>query len=54
MIDLVALKRSAEMPGESAVVSRNWLRQVLAEITAGRDAQARAGHCFGLPPGKTL
>jgi len=54
VIDIEKLKRSAEKSGKSAVVSRSWLRQVLAEITAGREAQARAGQCFGLPKEKRL
>jgi hypothetical protein len=53
-IDLEALKRSANGEGESTVVSRAWLKRALAELTAGRAAQERLGHCFGLPQDKAL
>jgi hypothetical protein len=53
-IDLEELKRSAEAEGESAVVSRSWLKRALAELTDGRAARERLGHCFGLPQAKTL
>lgn len=53
MIDLLALQREAEGEGDT-VVSRRWLRQVLAELTAGRAAdaelvrlQANQGRVFG-------
>lgn len=40
MIDLHKLKAEADSTdGDRTVVSRAWLAQVHAEITAGRDAQ---------------
>jgi hypothetical protein len=48
LIDLAALKREAESAdGDRTVVDRSWLRQALAELTAGRKAQARLGQVFG-------
>ena len=52
-LDLNALERETELPGESAVVTRRWLKQVLCELREGRAAQARLGQTFGLK-GKTL
>lgn len=40
MISLDELAREAAAPGDNCVVSRRWLRQVLAEIKQGRAAQA--------------
>ena len=49
MIDLEALRREAESTdGDKAVVTRNWLHQVLAELSAGREAHQRLGQVFGL------
>lgn len=49
MIDLDALERAARTPGESAVVTRRWLNQVLSELREGRECLERRGQVFGLP-----
>lgn len=50
MIDLDKLKAAAEAgDGPTAVVSRSWLGQALAEI-----APTRRSNCFGLKPGQSL
>lgn len=54
-IDLNDLQREAESDdGESAVVSRAWLKRVYVELSAGREAAEALGRVFGLPEGKTL
>lgn len=48
MIDRAALKREAESEdGDRTVVSRAWLKQVLAELTAADEAAAALGKVFG-------
>ncbi|MEE4153442.1 MAG: hypothetical protein V2I27_04720 [Erythrobacter sp.] len=46
-IDLEELLRAAEAEGESAVVSRSWLKRVHEELSAARDAADRLGEVFG-------
>ena len=54
-VDLDALAVSAgRTDSDKAVVSRTWLKQVLAELSDARSAQARAGQAFGLPQGMRL
>ncbi|WP_279351384.1 hypothetical protein [Erythrobacter litoralis] len=48
MIDIAALERETKLPGESAVVTRRWLDQVLTEIREGRAAKEQLGRTFGL------
>ena len=51
MIDLEALRQAAGKDDGDCVVERCWLRQVLHEIEAGREAAkalAHAGETFGL------
>lgn len=48
MIDRDALRREAESgDGDCAVVTRSWLKQVLAELTAADEAAAALGRVFG-------
>ena len=48
MIDREALRREAEShDGDRTIVSRAWLRQVLAELTAADEAAAALGKVFG-------
>ena len=55
MINLRELKAEAESKdGDRTVVERSWLKQVLTELTACREAQAHRGQCFGLQPGERL
>lgn len=42
-IDLDALKREAERDGSDCVVTRRWLRQVLAELTEARTPRSHPG-----------
>lgn len=48
MIDLAVLEKAANAPGESAVVSRRFLRQALSELREGRKCLERRGQTFGL------
>lgn len=61
MIELDVLRQAAAQTGRPVEVTPGFLQQVLAEITAGRAAQAqlavhekRRGQCFGLPPGERI
>ena len=54
MIDLDALERTASSPGESAVISKRWLRQALSELRDGRECMERRGAVFGLPAGERM
>ncbi|WP_338445937.1 hypothetical protein V5F89_12380 [Pelagerythrobacter marensis] len=56
MIDLGKLEQTlADAEGGRPVtVTPAWLRQVLEELRAGRDAAARSGQVFGLPEGTIL
>lgn len=50
MIDLAKLKAEAESTdGDTAVVSRAWLKQALHELQAGRDAQQLLRVMHGVP-----
>ena len=58
MLDLTLLRRLAVEAdagaGALVPVTGSLLRQVVAEIEAGRAAQERAGIAFGLPQGTQL
>jgi hypothetical protein len=51
MVDLEMLCRAATAGdgAEEVAVTRRMLGQVVAELTAAREAQAREGQVFGLP-----
>ena len=64
-VDLARLKAVAERTdGETqellvdlrkdAIIERSYLKQILEELTACRDAEVSAGRCFGLPEGTRL
>lgn len=56
MLDIDVLKKKLARCGERDVVAVTpaAMRQIIAELEAGRDAAARAGCLFALPKGKTL
>lgn len=60
MLDLEVLKRKLDQAkgsngrGELIGVTPAALRQIIAELEAGREAAARTGGCFGLGEGRTL
>lgn len=50
-IDLAALEREANSDdGDRAVVSRAWLKRVLEELTAAREAKAALDRAYGSLP----
>lgn len=56
MIDLPTIKRIAEEGdgAEQVPVTRRMLAQIVAEISAGRDAHKRLGQVFGLRSGEQI
>ncbi|BBC72907.1 hypothetical protein AEB_P2039 [Altererythrobacter sp. B11] len=40
--------------GTVVEVTADFLAQLVTELSAGREAEAQRGRCFGLPEGKTL
>lgn len=56
MLNLAALQAAADGGDDmdELPVRRRMLKQIVAELTAGREAQAREGQAFGLPQGQRI